>query len=132
MWKKQSFANAANIRTYHSNSNSAMVMHEASEMSCEGAWIMDSACSFHYTSNCKWFSTYSPTDDNVILGNNSSCFVVGIETIQLKTKDGVVCDDVQVDISPSTTSTLTSGGTPTTTMNATSDFQLTLSTSCGM
>jgi len=38
-----------------------------------------------------WFSTYDPVDSNVVhMGNNAQCNVTGIDTVKIKTHDGIV------------------------------------------
>ena len=54
-------------------------------------WILDSGCTFHMTPNWDLFSTYEPVYKGVVLiGNNASCKVAGIETVCIKMFDGVV------------------------------------------
>ena len=46
---------------------------------------------FHITHNWDWFSTYESVHKGVVLmGNNASCKVAGIETNHIKMFDGVV------------------------------------------
>lgn len=51
-------------------------------------WTMDSACSYHYTFHREWFTTFEAeavSGDSVSLGDNSSCTVLGVGTVILKT-----------------------------------------------
>ena len=60
------------------------------------SWILDSACSYHMTSNKDWFNTYKSVNFGfVLMGNDASCKVAGIGNIKIKMFDGVVrtlCD----------------------------------------
>ncbi|KAL5538614.1 hypothetical protein UlMin_043099 [Ulmus minor] len=52
-------------------------------------WIIDSGCSFHMTSNDKWFEDYKEIDQGqVFLGNENPCKVIGIGSVRIKTHDG--------------------------------------------
>ena len=54
-------------------------------------WILDSGCTYHMCPNKNWFHSYSKIyEGQVLLGNNMSCQVVGIGSIQLKLDDGTV------------------------------------------
>ncbi|KAG8473091.1 hypothetical protein CXB51_035032 [Gossypium anomalum] len=54
-------------------------------------WILDSGCTFHMSPNRDWFTTYEIVSEGVILmGNNSSCKIAGVETIKVKMFYGVV------------------------------------------
>ncbi|KAG8486072.1 hypothetical protein CXB51_019444 [Gossypium anomalum] len=67
-----------------------------SKMSDE--WILDSGCTFHMSPNQDWFTTYETVSEDVILmGNNASCKIIGVETINVKMFDRVVktLSDVQ-------------------------------------
>ena len=52
---------------------------------------MDSGCTYHMCPHRDWFSTYEPLDSGVVLmGNNAQYSVVGIGTVQIKTRDSVL------------------------------------------
>ncbi|CAN1141484.1 Retrovirus-related Pol polyprotein from transposon TNT 1-94 [Linum perenne] len=55
-------------------------------------WILDSACTFHMCPNMDWFSSYESIDagGTVLMGDNSSCKVAGIRSVQIKMFDGAV------------------------------------------
>ena len=54
-------------------------------------WILDSACTFHMCPNKDWFATYEPVEGGtVLMGDNSSCKVAGIGSVQIKMFDGIV------------------------------------------
>ena len=56
----------------------------------ENEWILDSGCSFHMTPNKDFFTTYEKVDGgNVTMGNNATCKVVGVGSIQMKMFDGM-------------------------------------------
>jgi hypothetical protein len=60
------------------------------------SWILDSACSFHVTSNRDWFDTYRSVNSGIVtMGNGAHCKITGIGNIRIKMFDGVVrtlCD----------------------------------------
>lgn len=51
-------------------------------------WVLGSGCTFHMTSNEKWFVFYKQWDGgSVFMGNNHGCKVVGIGDVMLKLED---------------------------------------------
>ena len=54
-------------------------------------WILDSACSFHICTNKDWFSSLKPVQkgDVVRMGDDNSCDIVGIGSVQIKAHDGM-------------------------------------------
>jgi hypothetical protein len=60
------------------------------------SWLLDSACSFHVTSNRCWFDTYKSVYSCIVtMGNGAHCKITGIGSIKIKMFDGVVrtlCD----------------------------------------
>ena len=57
----------------------------------ENEWILDSGCSFHMTPNKGLFTTHERVDGgNVTMGNNATCKIVGVGSIQIKMFDGMV------------------------------------------
>ena len=54
-------------------------------------WILDSGCTYHMCPTKSWFHSYNKIDGGkVLLGNNMSCNVVGIGSVQVKLDDGTV------------------------------------------
>ena len=54
-------------------------------------WILDTICTFHMSPNWDWFLTYKTLNyGDVLMGNNSSCKIVGIETVKIKMFDSIV------------------------------------------
>ncbi|CAM8925753.1 unnamed protein product [Rhodiola kirilowii] len=54
-----------------------------------GEWVLDSGCSFHMCPNKHWFDGLAPTaSENVYMGNNNVCKVMGIGNINLKLNNG--------------------------------------------
>jgi hypothetical protein len=54
-------------------------------------WIIDSGCTFHMCSYKDLFTTLEYVDSGVVLmGNDVQCKIVGIGTIQIKTRDGII------------------------------------------
>ena len=67
-----------------------LVASNDSQKACE-EWILDSGCTYHMCPNRDWFSTYESVSKGVILmGNNASCKIVGVETIKIRMFDGIV------------------------------------------
>jgi hypothetical protein len=61
----------------------------SSEKSCGEAWLLDSASSYHATSNKEWFSSYSEGDFGLArLGDDTGYRVMGVGNIKLKMYDG--------------------------------------------
>jgi hypothetical protein len=60
------------------------------------SWLLDTACSFHVTSNRGWFDTYKSVNYGIVtMGNGEHCKITGIGSIRIKMFDGVVrtlCD----------------------------------------
>jgi hypothetical protein len=60
------------------------------------SWFLDSACSFHVTSNRDWFDTYRSVNYGIVtMGNGAHCKMTSIANIGIKMFDGVVktlCD----------------------------------------
>lgn len=54
-------------------------------------WTIDSACSFHITPHKHWFNLFNPVSEGVVfMGNENSCKIEGIGTVQIRTRDGLV------------------------------------------
>jgi hypothetical protein len=52
-------------------------------------WLLDSGASNHICLHRNWFITYQSIDDGIVyMGNDISCKVVGIGSIQIKMFDG--------------------------------------------
>ena len=58
----------------------------------DNTWMLDSACSHHYTSHREWFHTYDRSNKggSVSLGDDHPCLVAGVGTIRVRMYDGVV------------------------------------------
>jgi hypothetical protein len=54
-------------------------------------WILDSACSYDVCINKDWFSTYEPVKNGglVQMGDNTPCEVIVIESVKIRTHDGM-------------------------------------------
>lgn len=49
------------------------------------SWILDSACSYHISPYRDWFDNYRSVNCGfVLVGNDTSCKVIGIGTIKIK------------------------------------------------
>ena len=54
-------------------------------------WVLDSSCTYYMCAHRDWFVTYEPVDTGIVLmGNDTESKVVGIGTVQIKTRDAVV------------------------------------------
>ena len=52
-------------------------------------WLLNSGASNHMCIHREWFKTYKPINDGVVyMGNDVTCNIVGIGSIQLKMFDG--------------------------------------------
>ena len=53
-------------------------------------WILDSACSHHYTTHQEWFVSYEKSNGgSVSFGDDHPCRVAGVGTIRIRMYDGV-------------------------------------------
>lgn len=67
------------------------VLYFSNILQHQDEWILDSGAFHHMFLHRSWFSNYQPIDGGVFLmGNNSSCKIVGIGSIRIKMFDGVV------------------------------------------
>ena len=58
---------------------------------CDTMWILDSACSHHYTSHWEWFATYQKIDGrSVSLGDDHPCKVTRIGSIRMRMYDEII------------------------------------------
>ncbi|KAH9769644.1 hypothetical protein KPL71_012096 [Citrus sinensis] len=63
----------------------------ATDAQTKGNWVLDSGCSFHMCPNKNLFTNYETCDGGiVVIGNDSSCRVVGRGLIRLKMFDGII------------------------------------------
>ncbi|KAH9696615.1 hypothetical protein KPL71_023232 [Citrus sinensis] len=63
----------------------------ATDAQTKGNWVLDSGCSFHMCPNKNLFTNYETCDGGiVVMGNDSSCRVVGRGSIRLKMFDGMI------------------------------------------
>ena len=55
-------------------------------------WIFDSACFFHIYTNRDLFNSYEPLQngDFVRMGDDNSCEIVDIGSVQIKTHEGMI------------------------------------------
>jgi hypothetical protein len=63
----------------------------AGRVSGNEEWILDSACSFHICTNRDWFSSFKPVQkgDVVRIGDDTSCDIVGVGSVQIKAHNGM-------------------------------------------
>ncbi|KAH9650990.1 hypothetical protein KPL70_026576 [Citrus sinensis] len=63
----------------------------ATDAQTKGNWVLDSGCSFHMCPNKILFTNYETCDGGiVVMGNDSSCRVVGRGSIRLRVFDGMI------------------------------------------
>ncbi|KAL5571573.1 hypothetical protein UlMin_021170 [Ulmus minor] len=75
-----------------------MLLASTNEGSLANSWILDSICTYHMCPHKEWFCTYQPYDvGTVLMGNDGSCKVVEIGTVNIKMHDGIIrtLDNVQ-------------------------------------
>ena len=54
-------------------------------------WILNSACSHHYTSHREWFATYQKVDGgSVSLGDDHPCKIARVGSIRMRMYDGII------------------------------------------
>jgi hypothetical protein len=54
-------------------------------------WLLDSSTCNHMCLHKNWFSTYQSIDDGVVfMGNDFSCKIVGVGSIQIKMHNGFI------------------------------------------
>jgi hypothetical protein len=65
------------------------VLTVSSENSCEEAWLLDSASSFHVTPQKEWFLLYIEKEGDLVhLGDVSGYRIIGVGNIKFKMYDG--------------------------------------------
>lgn len=75
-----------NQRGANSTENEERALQVGEYKSESDYWLLDSACSSHYTYHKEWFKSFEQCDDdNVCLGDNHRCKVEGVGTIRMKT-----------------------------------------------
>lgn len=75
-------------------------------------WIMDSACSYHMSPKRYWFFDFEGLDSGqVLMGNNQSCRIHGVGSVNLKMWDGSVKVITEVRFIPDLKRNLISLGT---------------------
>ncbi|KAK3011590.1 hypothetical protein RJ639_012236 [Escallonia herrerae] len=88
--KKKDNIKMADAGVVEDNSDGADVL-SVTISSSDGGWILDTGCSYHMCPNRDWFVTYRSFDGGKVLtGNDVTCKVVGIGSIQIKMHDGIV------------------------------------------
>ncbi|KAK2987908.1 hypothetical protein RJ640_003175 [Escallonia rubra] len=88
--KKKDNSKTADARVAEHNSDGADVLPVTISSLDEG-WILDTGCSYHMCPNRDWFAIYRSFDGGkVLMGNDVSCKVVGIGSIQIWMHDGIV------------------------------------------
>ena len=57
---------------------------------CAAEWIFDSGCTYHIYIHRHWFTTYKPLNSDVVLmGDDIQYNVADVDTIQIKTHEGI-------------------------------------------
>ncbi|KAK3006364.1 hypothetical protein RJ639_016617 [Escallonia herrerae] len=88
--KKKDNSKMADAGVVKDNSNGADVLSVIISSS-DGGWILDTGCSYHTWPNRDWFATYrSFNGGKVLMGNDVTCKVVGISSIQIRMHDGIM------------------------------------------
>ncbi|KAK3016961.1 hypothetical protein RJ639_007857 [Escallonia herrerae] len=88
--KKKDNSKMANTGVVEDNYDGTDVL-SVTISSSDGGWILDTGCSYHMCPNRDWFATYRLFDGGkVLMGNDVTCKVVGIGSIQIRMHDGIV------------------------------------------
>ena len=97
--KKNCEKRKAWLRNQNSSADTASVASDSgqdvltvtTDSDSHGDWILDSGCSYHMSPNRSLFDTYKSCEgSSVMMGNRTSCKMVGIGTVKIKMFDGVV------------------------------------------
>ncbi|CAJ2662759.1 unnamed protein product [Trifolium pratense] len=109
--RKKGASTSANIvQTDDSGSEGDLLCVSSSK--CTDAWILDSSCSYHMTSNREWFTTFrSGSFGFVYLGDDKACAITGIGQIKIAMDDGGVRTLTDVRYIPELRKNLISLGT---------------------
>jgi hypothetical protein len=86
--KKGSGTASVVIASQDDSNNDGDVLTVSSEKSCEEAWLLDSASSFHVTPRKEWFLSYIEEGDLVHLGDDSAYRIIGVGDTKFKMCDG--------------------------------------------
>ncbi|KAI9198581.1 hypothetical protein LWI28_018562 [Acer negundo] len=80
-----------------STSDDGEVLHSEGNTAAEGrkqfanVWLLDSAATWHMTSQREWFHKYEPVSrGSVFMGNDHALEIDGIGTIKIKMHDGTI------------------------------------------
>ena len=88
--EKSGKSGEANVVESYKTDGELLVASNADSRTSEN-WILDIGYMFYKFPNWDWFSTYELVHKGAILmGNNASCKVAGIEIVLIKMFDGVV------------------------------------------
>ncbi|KAE8702282.1 hypothetical protein F3Y22_tig00110483pilonHSYRG00048 [Hibiscus syriacus] len=79
----------ANVADADSSSDAEIIL-EVSNSCASGRWILDTTSTFHISTSKDVFSTYEKHSGSILMGNDHSCQVVGIDTVHIKMFDGIV------------------------------------------
>jgi hypothetical protein len=80
--------------------DSGEALFVASVENCS-SWVLDSACTFHICSHRDWFSDYVQSHvGEVIIGDGSTCEIIGIGSIYIQVHDGSIKKLIDVRFVP--------------------------------
>ncbi|KAG8475836.1 hypothetical protein CXB51_032777 [Gossypium anomalum] len=83
--------NSGEANVVEDYSDGELLVASVNDSKVSEEWILDSNCTFHMSPNRDWFTTYETVSECVVLiENNASCKIEGVETIKVKMFDGVV------------------------------------------
>jgi hypothetical protein len=79
----------ASVMIARQDDSDSDVLTVSSEKSCEEAWLLDSATSFHVTPRKEWFLSYIEKEGDLVhLGDDSTYRIIGVGDIKFKMCDG--------------------------------------------
>ena len=89
MSKSKEKASASIIEKVHDNDDYVLTTSCNNEV-YNNKWILDSGCTLHMTFRKDWFSSYETSKGTVLMGNNATCKIVGIGSVNVRCHDGIM------------------------------------------
>ncbi|CAL2259854.1 unnamed protein product [Prunus armeniaca] len=87
--KREGSSGSASAVTEHESDGELLSVTSGSKAFTN--WILDTGCTFHMCAVREWFDTYKKVSNGeVLMGDDSSCPVKGIGTVQIRMFDGMI------------------------------------------
>ncbi|CAL8097158.1 unnamed protein product [Prunus armeniaca] len=87
--KREGSSGSASAVTEHESDGELLSVTSGSKAFTN--WILDTGCTFHMCAVREWFDTYKEVSSGeVLMGDDSSCPVKGIGTVQIRMFDGMI------------------------------------------